>query len=241
MGMNPQDPSWNNKDPHAARAMNRPAFSRLPRHVGLIPDGNRRWAKERGLHPAEGYSAGLMTGLKMLDECLDLGIQEVSVYGFTMDNNKRPRDQREAFGAACVRFVEMAMQRRINIRVVGDDTSAMFPEVLRPYARERKGDPDGLKVNMLVNYGWNWDLQTAVCAQAAGDRRPFPELLASADVSRVDLLVRWGGMRRLSGFLPIQCVYSDFYVVDAYWPDYEPHQFYEAIHWYAKQDVTLGG
>lgn len=219
----------------------RKQFARLPRHVGLIPDGNRRWAKERGLHPAEGYAAGMRCGLTMLDECLALGIEEVSVYGFTMDNNKRPRDQRAAFSAACVRFVDCAMQRDISLRVVGDYTSAMFPETLRPYALERQGT-GALKVNMLVNYGWNWDLQTAVCALAeSGERRPFQECLASADVSRIDLLVRWGGMRRLSGFLPVQSVYADFYVVDRYWPDYEAEQFYEALRWYAKQDVTLGG
>ena len=177
----------------------------------------------------------------MLDECLDLGIEEVSVYGFTMDNNKRPRDQREAFSAACVRFVEMALGRAVSLRVVGDSASAMFPEVLRPYALKRHGE-GALKVNLLVNYGWNWDIQTAVCAQAQeGERRPFTDLLASSDVSRIDLVVRWGGMRRLSGFLPIQTVYADFYVVDALWPDYEPEQFYQALRWYASQDVTLGG
>lgn len=218
-----------------------PKFSRLPRHVGLIPDGNRRWARERGLHAVEGYAAGLQRGLKMLDECIDLGIEEVSVYGFTMDNNKRPPAQRAAFSIACVKFVEMAMKRDVNLRVVGDYTSSMFPDVLRPYALARQGGGK-LKVNLLVNYGWNWDLQTAVCAQAAdGGSRPFQELLASADVSRIDLVVRWGGMRRLSGFLPVQSVYADFFVVDGFWPDYEPEQFYDALEWYAKQDVTLGG
>ena len=216
-------------------------FFRLPRHVGIIPDGNRRWAKARGLHAAEGYAAGMVCGLTMLDECIDLGIQEVSVYGFTMDNNKRPREQRLAFGEACVQFIQSAMERDIALRVVGDWTSTMFPSALRPYAIERKGT-GALKVNMLVNYGWNWDIQTAVCAQSReGETRGFQELLASADVSRIDLLVRWGGMRRLSGFLPIQSVYSDFYVVDQYWPDYKHEQFYEALRWYAKQDVTLGG
>jgi len=209
--------------------------------VGLIPDGNRRWATERGLHAAEGYAAGLRVGLELLDECHDIGIEEVSVYGFTMDNNKRPKLQRAAFSTACVKFVEMAMKRDISLRVVGDYTSAMFPEPLKEYALERKGTGK-LKVNMLVNYGWNWDLQTAVCAQAASDtQRPFQELLASADVSRIDMVVRWGGMRRLSGFLPIQAVYADFFVVDAYWPDFKPQQFYDSLEWYAKQDVTLGG
>jgi len=214
-------------------------FSRLPRHVGIIPDGNRRWAKARGLHPAQGYLVGMERGLTMLDECLDLGIEEVSVYGFTMDNNKRPREQRLAFGEACVQFVEVAKEREISLRVVGDHTSAMFPPALKPYAVERIGSGK-LKVNMLVNYGWNWDIQTAVAAQAA-EKRPFTECLASADVSRIDLVVRWGGMRRLSGFLPIQAVYADFFVVDAYWPDYDVSQFHDALDWYAKQDVTLGG
>lgn len=216
-------------------------LNRIPRHVGIIPDGNRRWAKERNLHPALGYAAGMEKGLAMLDECIDLGIEEVSVYGFTMDNNKRPREQRLAFGEACVSFVEHASRREIMLRVIGDHTSSMFPPVLKPYALERKG-VTGLKVNMLVNYGWNWDIQTAVRSQAKeGETRGFQELLASADVSRIDLLVRWGGMRRLSGFLPIQSVYSDFYVVDRYWPDYEHEQFYEALRWYSQQDVTLGG
>lgn len=216
-------------------------FHRLPRHVGIIPDGNRRWAKARGMHPALGYAAGMERGLAMLDECVDLGIEEVSVYGFTMDNNKRPREQRLAFGEACVKFIECASEREIRLRVVGDHTSAMFPSVLTPYVLERHGER-GLKVNVLVNYGWNWDIQTAVRAQATvGETRGFQELLASADVSRIDLLVRWGGMRRLSGFLPIQSVYSDFYIVDQYWPDYDHEQFYEALRWYAQQDVTLGG
>ncbi len=180
-------------------------------------------------------------GLTMLDECLDLGIEEVSVYGFTTDNTKRPREQRIAFAEACVVFIEEAMKRDIALKVVGDTTSAMFPEILRTYANARQGT-GALKVNMLVNYGWNWDVQTAVNAQAqATEKRPFNDFLASADVSRIDLVVRWGGMRRLSGFLPIQCVYSDFFVVDEHWPDYAPEQFYEALRWYAKQDVTLGG
>jgi len=172
----------------------------------------------------------------MLDECLHIGIREVSVYGFTTDNAKRPPDQSEAFTNACVGFVERARERDVAIRVVGDTTSSMFPQKLRPYADARMGT--GMRVNVLVNYGWEWDLRTA----AQGDPKlRFHERLASADVSRIDLLVRWGGMRRLSGMLPVQTVYSDFYVVEDLWPDYEAEQFYEALRWYARQDVTLGG
>lgn len=213
-----------------------PKFSRLPDHVGLIPDGNRRWARLRGLLPQLGYAAGLERGLRMLDECVHIGIREVSVYGFTTDNAKRPPDQSEAFTNACVGFVERARERDVAIRVVGDTTSSMFPQKLRPYADARLGT--GMRVNVLANYGWEWDLRTA----AQGDpKRRFHDRLASADVSRIDLLVRWGGMRRLSGMLPVQTVYSDFYVVEDLWPDYEAEQFHEALRWYARQDVTLGG
>ena len=63
----------------------------------------------------------------------------------------------------------------------------------------------------------------------------------SNDISRIDLIIRWGGRRRLSGFLPVQSVYSDFYVVDDFWPDFKPENLDEALNWYNEQDVTLGG
>lgn len=203
-------------------------LKKFPKHVGLIPDGNRRWATMQGLLPQPGYQEGVVCGLKMRDDCLDHSIEEVSLQGFTMDNNKRPKEQRAAFSLACELFVEAAMSRDINLRVIGDESSACFPPGLRRYAKSRQGN-SRLKVNMLVNYGWNWDLQTALCAAR------------ESDVSRIDLLVRWGGARRLSGFLPVQTVYSDFYVVDDLWPDDQLPQFQAALDWYRHQDQTLGG
>ncbi len=210
-------------------------FARIPRHIGLIPDGNRRWAKQRGLPVAAGYMAGVGKGLKMLRDCSDLGIEEVSVYGFTQDNTKRPKEQRIAFAGACVAFVEAAMKYDIALHVVGDSSSAMFPPELKPYVEKRQGK--GLKVNMLVNYGWEWDLKTAF---ESGEKRVL-DGLASNQVSRIDMVVRWGGCRRLSGFLPVQSVYSDFYVVDDYWPEYEINHVLAALTWFQTQEPTLGG
>jgi undecaprenyl diphosphate synthase len=220
--------------PSATRRRRR--FGRLPRHVGIIPDGNRRWAKERGLPPEAGYAEGVVCGLRMLDDCAELGIEEVSVYGFTQDNTKRPREQRLAFSKACVDFAE-TVRDRVALLVVGDPESPVFPPELRPYTNERQGE--GLKVNMLVNYGWQWDLATA--AENMTGKRDLTESLASRHVSRIDMVVRWGGCRRLSGFLPVQSVYADFYVVDDYWPDYELEQFHEALEWYQTVEKTLGG
>ena len=215
-------------------------FTRIPRHVGIIPDGNRRWAKARGLGAGEGYAVGVVQGLRMLDECNNLGIQEVSVYGFTQDNTHRPSDQRSKFSEACCSFAEQALERDTSVMVLGKADSPMFPESLRPLANKRIGD-GRLKINMLVNYDWQWDLETAVLNSRKNPAAPFNELLASADVSRIDLLIRWGGCSRLSGFLPVQSVYADLYVVDEYWPDFEPEQAFSALRWYEKQDVTLGG
>ncbi len=226
-----------------AEVLSRSEFGRMPKHIGLIPDGNRRWARERGLHPAFGYKAGLEKGLETLEHCRSLGLEEVSVYGFTTDNTKRPTDQRVAYSQACVDFAFTAISRGVSLRVIGDASSPMFPPELEPLSRIAHGDGP-MKVNMLVNYGWQWDMQTALQAAANGSghsKRQITNLLASADVSRIDLIIRWGGCRRLSGFLPIQSVYADFFVIDAYWPDYELQHMRQALQWYSHQDSTLGG
>lgn len=199
---------------------------RLPRHVGFIPDGNRRWAVAQGRQREEGYAAGLGPGLDLFRKSQSLGLEEVSIYGFTQDNTRRPSVQTAKFREACVRFAE-EIAPEVALLVVGDDRSPQFPAELQRY-RLRQGT--GLKVNFLVNYGWQWDLE--------GLRHGA---LESADVSRIDLIVRWGGARRLSGFLPVQSVYADIFVVDALWPDYQPSHFEAALHWFARQDRTLGG
>jgi undecaprenyl diphosphate synthase len=199
----------------------------MPRHVGFIPDGNRRWAVHRGLGKEEGYARGITPGLVLFEACCELGIEEVSVYGFTQDNTKRPSLQKTAFRDACVQFALEVARRGAALLVVGDDLSREFPPELKPF-RVRHGG--GIKVNFLVNYGWEWDLEGL---------RQGP--LRSSDVSRLDLIVRWGGGRRLSGFLPVQSVYADFYIVDAYWPDFELSHLHQALTWFRKQDQTLGG
>jgi undecaprenyl diphosphate synthase len=199
----------------------------LPKHVGFIPDGNRRWAVSRGLSKEQGYGFGIEPGLALFEMCRSLGIPEVSVYCFTQDNTKRPSLQIQAFRSACVTFAEEIARQDAALLVVGDETSSQFPPELRPF-RTRQGG--GMRVNLLVNYGWEWDLD--------GLRQGS---IRSQEVSRLDLIVRWGGGRRLSGFLPVQSVYADFYVVEEYWPDFKPEHLEQALGWFKDQDETLGG
>lgn len=200
----------------------------LPRHVGLIPDGNRRWAQQRDLPKEAGYAPGVKSGLLLYENYKDSGIEEISIYGFTKDNTKRPPSQMCEFKKSVVDAAFEAYKQGAAVLVVGDDKTPSFPDELRQFLT-RKGS--GLKVNLLVNYGWDWDIEGL---KETGQLR-------SHEISKIDLIVRWGGGKRLSGFLPIQSVYADFYVVDAYWPDLKLEHFQEALDWFKRQDRTFGG
>ena len=212
---------------------------RVPRHIGVIPDGNRRWAAGAGLEKQEGYAHGLAPGLEVLKLAREAGVQELTYYGFTTDNCGRPPRQVEAFSRACVRAVELVASRPVSLLVVGDSRARTFPGELLPYTSRQDLNGGGIRVNFLVNYGWEWDL--AGLDRPGSSRPAICGQLRSHDVSRVDLVIRWGGMRRLSGFLPVQAVYADFFVVDRLWPDFQREDFWRALEWYDRQDVTRGG
>lgn len=212
---------------------------RLPDHIGIIPDGNRRWAQESGKPKEKGYAFGIDPGLMLFKLCQETGIKEITYYGFTTDNTKRPHEQRIAFTEACISAVKVLSKEDASLLVVGDSSSAMFPEELQPFTQRKTFGKGGIKVNFLVNYGWEWDLNQLKNADSS--HKNIANHIKSSDISRVDLIIRWGGRRRLSGFLPVQSIYADFYVIDNYWPDFKPEQFYKALDWYAEQDITLGG
>lgn len=202
---------------------------RIPKHIGIIPDGNRRWAKKSGLKKEEGYVFGLEPGLELLRAAKKYGVRELTYYGFTVDNCKRPREQLKAFSHACVEAVRLMELEDVRPYVLGNTESSCFPKELIPYTEPETSpgsDSDKMRVNLLVNYGWEWDMKHD---------------WVSKMIPRVDLVIRWGGMCRLSGFLPLQTVYSDFCIIQELWPDFKEEQFEYALNWYQKQDVTLGG
>ena len=208
--------------------MDKATLKRIPRHIGVIPDGNRRWAVNHGLGKECGYEWGIEPGFEMYKILRDLGVEELTLYGFTMDNTKRPSAQKKAFQEACVKAVERLSHEDAELLVVGNNTASAFPKELIPYRIRRSFGNGGIKVNFLVNYGWDWDLRN-------------PGEIASAAISPIDLIIRWGGHTRLSGFLPVQSVYADFYTLPELWPDFNEEQLYRALNWYQTQDVTKGG
>ncbi|MEA4814046.1 MAG: undecaprenyl diphosphate synthase family protein [Oscillospiraceae bacterium] len=216
-------------------------LKRLPKHIGIIPDGNRRWALGNGYEKQDGYQFGLQPGFDLYYLCLELGIPELTFYGFTVDNTKRPSVQTQAFKSACVDAVHGLADKDANLLVVGNAASPFFPRELLPYTKRVTFGKGLININFLVNYGWNWDLNASLNKTGANAGKDFLSGIASAEISRMDLIIRWGGRRRLSGFLPVQSIYADFFVLDEMWPDFAPEQFYRALEWYQEQDVTLGG
>ena len=168
-------------------------------------------------------------GLKLLRAAQKHGVQELTYYGFTVDNCKRPKEQVAAFSKACIEAVKMIERENAELYVIGNTNSSCFPKELLPYTNRRRQpvyEKGIMRVNFLVNYGWEWDMKNG---------------WASGEIPRIDMVIRWGGMCRLSGFLPIQTVYSDFYIVKELWPDFQEKQFTDALQWYQEQDITLGG
>lgn len=212
---------------------------RVPKHIGVIPDGNRRWALGQGLSKDMGYASGIDPGYLVFKLCQKEKIEELTFYGFTTDNAKRPTVQKEAFIKACIDAVKLIEKEDSEILVIGDSKSPVFPKELLPYTTRRSFGKGGVKVNFLVNYGWEWDLNSLKSSDSK--KRNITNNIMSSDISRMDLIIRWGGRRRLSGFLPVQSVYSDFYIIDDLWPDFIEKHFYDALSWYDIQDVTLGG
>lgn len=212
---------------------------RLPKHIGIIPDGNRRYAAAKGLSKEKGYQSGLDPGLMVFKLCQQQGIGEITYYGFTTDNTKRPSYQTRAFTEACVKAAEMLSKEDSELLVLGNYESKMFPSELKYLTKRRTFGNGGTKVNLLVNYGWEWDLNNLITDNL--NKVAVSNAIRSNDISRIDLIIRWGGRRRLSGFLPVQSIYSDFYVIDDFWPDFKEEHFLNALEWYNLQDVTLGG
>ena len=131
---------------------------RLPKHIGIIPDGNRRWAVREGMEKADGYDHGISPGMELYRMCCEMGIEEMTFYGFTVDNTKRPSAQRQAFTKACVAAVEELSREDASLLVLGNTNSAVFPAELLPYTIRHDFGKGGMKINFLVNYSWQWDL-----------------------------------------------------------------------------------
>lgn len=232
-------------------------FSRLPRHIAIIMDGNGRWAKKRGLPRTAGHAAGAETFRAIATYCKDIGLDYLTVYAFSSENWKRPEEEVGAIMGLLKKYLLEAIGRmerdRVKMEFFGD-LSPLAPELreLCQRTREISKHYEGCQVNICLNYGGRDELLRAArafaldCAQGKADpnhlsAEQFGGYLYSNGVPDPDLIIRTSGELRLSNFLLWQAAYSEFYITDVLWPDFSKSELHRAIASYQNRDRRFGG
>jgi len=244
---------WKKKE-HTAGQVD---FQRLPRHIAVILDGNGRWAQRRGLPRTAGHKAGAETFRAIATYCRDIGLEYLTVYAFSTENWKRPKDEVETIMVLLKRYLLEAidtMERdNVRLRFLGD-MQALSQE-LRDLVEQCNAISDrltGCQCNICINYGGRAEIAQGArrfaedCA--AGVVKPddlteetFEKYLYSAGMPSPELLIRPGGEQRLSNFLLWQCAYAEFYFTDVLWPDFSKEELHRAIAAYQRRNRRFGG
>src|SRR6476659_2750511 len=230
---------------------------RLPRHVGVMLDGNRRWAKANGADTAQGHQAGADNISPLLGWCEEIGVEVVTLWLLSTDNLNRPaRELEPLLSIICEAVETLAEQHRWRLHPVGalDLLPASVAERLKT-AAESTRDVDGLLVNIAVGYGGRREIADAVRSllhEHAGKGTTLEELAGVLDVEHIaehlytkgqpdpDLVIRTSGEQRLGGFLLWQSAQSEFYFCEAYWPDFRRVDFLRAVRAYAERERRFG-
>ncbi len=230
---------------------------RIPRHVAIIMDGNRRWAKHHGLPAIEGHRRGIVSLRRVTRAASDLGIEALTVYGFSTENWNRDAREVSLLFDLCVYFArnELAELQRNNVRVrIIGDWESLPDSPRRALADLQHGTlrNSGLLLNIAVNYSSHAELERAMRAIArdVAERRLAPEeideaLIArhlyTADLPELDLLIRPGGEHRLSNFLLYQAAYAELVMTDVFWPDFSGEDLIAAVVEFQHRERRFGG
>ncbi|NLT57480.1 MAG: di-trans,poly-cis-decaprenylcistransferase [Clostridiales bacterium] len=224
---------------------------KIPAHIAIIMDGNGRWAAARNLPRSAGHREGARNFRRIAGHCKDIGVKYLTVYAFSTENWKRPREEVDTIMGLFREYLQEAAEElkthNIQIRVLGDLT--IFHGELRRLIDEvqamnhREG---ALIANLAVNYGGRAELVRAANAAAAQKQGPLTERdieaqLYTAGQPEPDLIIRPSGEYRLSGFLLWQCAYSELYFTDVLWPDFTPEHLDAAIAAYQQRSRRYGG
>ena len=232
-------------------------FSRLPRHVAIIMDGNGRWAKRRGLPRTAGHAAGAENFRTIATYCKEIGLEYLTVYAFSTENWKRPVEEVSAIMGLLKKYLLEAIGRmerdRVKMRFFGDLTA--LDQELQDLCRrteEISRRYEGCQVDICLNYGGRDELLQAARALArdcvAGELDPgalteadLERHLFSAGVPDPDLVIRPSGEIRVSNFLLWQAAYAEFYFTDVLWPDFSKEELHRALAAYQSRSRRFGG
>ena len=232
-------------------------WSRLPRHVAVIMDGNGRWAARRGQPRVVGHRAGVEAVRSTVDTGARLGLGALTLYAFSTENWKRPRLEVDALMRMLKRYLRIELEEidRQNIRFqpIGR-IEGLRDSVRRELERavERTAHNTGMVLSVALNYGGRAEIMDAVRAAAlalAAEGRSAAEMteeevgrhLYTAGLPELDLLVRTSGELRISNFLLWQAAYSEIYVTETLWPDFRRADLLEAVADFQRRDRRFGG
>ncbi len=232
----------------------------IPAHIGIIMDGNGRWARKRGLPRSEGHKQGAKTFRTICEYAADIGIEHLTFYAFSTENWSRPPEEIEAVMALFREYLYEAEERKeenkkkgFRIRYIGD-TSKLPADIVRliNIAQRESSAADRTTVNLAVNYGGRQEILRAVqsLAKKIAQGKIESDAITLGDIEAglytagqpdPDLIIRPSGEYRLSNFLIWQAAYSEFWFSDILWPDFTPDDLDDAIRDFAKRNRRFGG
>lgn len=236
-------------------------LEQVPQHIGIIMDGNGRWAKKRMQPRVFGHKAGMDALQKVTIKASELGVKVLTVYAFSTENWSRPKDEVKFIMNLPVEFfdkyVPQLHQNGVKVQVIGDKTALPGPtQSALEKACQLTQDNQGLILNFALNYGGRAEIRQAVqaLAQEVAAGRLLPEQISEdhiadqlmtsllpADYRDPDLIIRTSGELRLSNFLPWQSAYSEFYFTEVLWPDFDEEELLAALTDYNHRHRRFGG
>ncbi len=229
----------------------------LPRHVAIIMDGNRRWAKRRRMPAMVGHEAGADNVPEVARACADMGILHLTLFAFSTENWRRSRFEIRWLMRLLRRLLRSELKelqaRSVRVRILGD--TSVFAEDIQELMRDLEAntkDNDGMQLHLAANYGGRWDLARATRMIAATvlsgglrlediDEDLLAANLSLANVPAPDLCVRTGGEQRLSNFLLWDLAYAELYFPNVLWPDFGVAALQEALTVFATRKRNYGG
>lgn len=229
---------------------------KIPEHIGIIMDGNRRWAKERKLIPSLGHKEGADNLQRIAEACEEIGIKYLTVFAFSTENWKRSKEEVDylmnLFSSSMKTFSKRMKEKDYRIQLTGDIT-ALSEELQKDIIKieEQTKDNTGLTINFAINYGGRAEIlnATRIIAQKYKDNSInledideefFNTYLQTKKSPDPDLIIRTGGEKRLSGFLIWQSAYSEFYFTKVYWPDFNKDELKKAVIEYSNRKRNFG-
>lgn len=228
----------------------------VPEHVAIIMDGNGRWAQARGLERGEGHKAGIRAVREAITTCNDVGVRYLTIYSFSTENWKRPKDEVKGlmtlFAETMTAEIRGLMAEGVRVKLLGRTEDLPFATRTALTSAAKASEKNtGMTLAIAVNYGSRMEIADAARALAervaAGELAPeqvtedaLAAELYTTDMPDPDLLIRTSGELRLSNFLLWQLAYSEFYVTDVLWPDFDRYELLRALLSYQGRNRRFG-